>query len=297
MISLRRISISVGACCLLAAVIVPVVALAHGGAGGRHGHARVSAFRWDRHVRRLCGPAAVGLSGGGHGFGHYRRVLPAYRDLSETQQHELQSACEKLAAAYKTERGAVRSAAKTWHETVQAARATLEGACPRPLYPIGPSGASGPTGPTGLGGPSQACKEARHAYREALRAADKTYREAASGARTAFGKALEEFDATVKAILAAATGRHHHHHVGTTGPTGPVGLGGHRHGHQPWSQPGGPPPAHHQPVGPTGPTGPTGATGPTGPSQSGGWQAGNGQQGSGGFEGEYAGHEGRRRGR
>jgi hypothetical protein len=305
--SLRRILIPLAACCVVGAVAIPVVALAHGGGGRRGPHDARSASR----SRQLCREVGVPLSGrtghAGRGAGY---------GLSEAQIQALQSACNTLASAYTTERSALDAAATTRLQAVEAARTQLLGVCPVPRrhrrgrhhhrgFPTGPTGASGPTGPSGATGPTgpiyvitPACKEARKTYRAAIWAADKAFRQASEEAAQTLDTALAAFEATAQSVLGSGSWQRHHHGSGPTGPTGVTGpTWPRRH--------------HHEPTGPTGATGPTGVTGPTGPGSwrgqgngsgsgpGGGPQGGgnqNGQQGgSGGFEGEYTGQQGHHR--
>ena len=305
MLSLRRILIPLAACCAVGAVAIPVVALAHGGGGRRGPHSARSASR----ARQLCREVGVPLGGR---VGRPRRG--AGYGLSEAQVQALQGACNTLASAYTTERGALSAAATTRRQAVEAARSQLLSVCPLPRWrhrwhrhhhrgfgpPTGPTGATGPTGPISVITP--ACKEAWKAYDAATRAADKSFRQTAVEAAQKFETALSEFDAAVQSVLGSSSWWHRHG-AGPTGPTGSTGPSW-PHGHR------------HERTGATGPTGaagPTGATGPTGP---GSWQGqgngsggqhgggsspndqqggGDGQQSGGGFEGEYTGQQGRHR--
>jgi hypothetical protein len=310
MLSLRRVMILLGVCC--AAVAVPVVALAHGGGGGSRHHARASHARAASRARQICRQVGVSLSGRSDGALH-----GGYPNgLTEAQVQALQAACNKLAAAYTTERSADSTALMTRQQAIEAARTQLRSVCPRRRHrrhhrrhhgigPTGPTGPTGPiysipTGPTGPIGSSHACKEARKTYEAAVGAADSAYLQATGEAAKTFNAALTEFEATAQTILGSGALHHRHHRGGPTGPTGASGPTGPIWRH------------HHWPVGPTGrtgPTGPTGATGPTGPTGPGQWhQPGgggngswpnnggpqnspNGQGGSGNYEREYRSHE------
>jgi hypothetical protein len=313
--SLRRILIPLAVCCAVGVVAIPVVALAHGG-GGRGGRGGPRSARSASRARQLCREVGVPLDGrtghAGRGAGY---------GLSEAQIQALQSACNTLAAAYTTERSVLDTAATTRRQAVEAAHAQLLSVCPVPrrhrrrhhhhrgFPPTGPTGASGPTGPSGTTGPTgpiyvitPPCKEARKTYRAAILAADKVFWQASEEAAQTLDAALAAFEATAQSTLGSGSWQRHHHGSGS-GPTGPTGVTGpiwpRRH--------------HHEPTGPTGATGPTGVTGPTGPGSwrgqgngqgqgpgAGGPQGSgspNGQQGggSGGFEGEYTGQQGRHR--
>jgi hypothetical protein len=284
--SSRRMLTVLGACVAVAAISVPVVALAHGGGASRRKYALAAS-----HARQICRQAGVSLSGQSsdhHGRGH--------GGLSEAQVQALQTACDKLAAVYTTQRAADSAAFKTWRETVEAARAQLNSVCPPPRRrhhhhrhhgtgatgPTGPSGITGPTGPTGS---SAACREALKVYATAVKAASKIYRQAISTATSTLDTALEEFDTTVETVLGSGS---MHHHRGTF-PTGPTGPSGYEHGHR----------HHYGPEGPTTPTGPTGPSGATGPSGTTGptWQTGpqSGYQHQyGGPDEQQGGHHGHR---
>ena len=95
MLSSRRVLTLLGTCCAMAAVAMPVVALAHGG-GGRQ------SARSLRGPERTCGEVGVSLGRGPHG-GPYGN---GHSSLSEAQVTALQTACNNLASAYATERGA-----------------------------------------------------------------------------------------------------------------------------------------------------------------------------------------------
>src|SRR5271168_1930926 len=96
MLSSRRVLPLLLSTCAVAAVAMPVVALAHGsGGGGRR------SIRSLTRAERLCGELGVFVNGRSHGD----RPLSAGRtQLNATQLQELTSACQKLASAYASER-------------------------------------------------------------------------------------------------------------------------------------------------------------------------------------------------
>ncbi|HVR05421.1 MAG TPA: hypothetical protein VMS02_05220 [Solirubrobacteraceae bacterium] len=113
----------------MAAVAVPVVALAQGGGDAPRPYvAHLSAKR----AERIC--AEVGVSLGKRIHGRFRRNHVDGGWLSETQVQELQAACEKLATAL---------------GEFDASMQSILGSGP-PHHPVGgPTGPTGPTGPFG----------------------------------------------------------------------------------------------------------------------------------------------------
>lgn len=247
MLSSRRVLTLLGACCAVAAVATPVVALAHGGRGGER-----KASGWLSGAEQTCGE--VGISLNGHSYSGLHNDGLSY--LSQAQIQALETACNKLGPAYAAERSADSAASAAWQQALAAALTQLNKVCPQWHHhhghhwggPTGPTGDGGLTGPTGATGPSTACKEARKTYDAAIKAADKAYRQASNTTAKTFDAALTEFETAVEPLLGSDSIHHHHHWpTGATGPTGPTGPTG--------------------ATGPTGGTGPTGATGMTGPWQ------------------------------
>jgi Collagen triple helix repeat (20 copies) len=296
MLASRRVLSLLGACGALAAAATPVVALAHGGDKGRGFHGQDTGRGLGQRLsdpEQTCREVGVSLSGRPISGHHEFRHIP----FTEAQSKELQEACTTLAAAFATERSAVSKAAMTKQEALQKAVKALPEGCPprhhrrrrhhRHFGPTGQTGATGPTGTTGTTGPtgatgssgstgstgstgatgpsSKACKEARKAFREAVEAADKKFREETSEAGKALRKALMEFDEKVQPLFESPS--MHRHYPQPTGPTGTTGS-----------------------TGSTGATGTTGSTGPgTAPSHepsSGSWQQ---QGGSGAWGGQQSG--------
>jgi len=145
MLSSRRVLALLVASCAVAAVTMPVVALAHGGSGGRR------SGRSHGNPAQICRQVGVSLSGSSR--------APRYdgqNGLTEAQLQEVKIACTKLAAAYATERSAVGPALSAEQQALVAAFTQLNGVCPRsfhrPPHGSGPTGASGVTGPTGTTG-------------------------------------------------------------------------------------------------------------------------------------------------
>jgi hypothetical protein len=167
MLSLRRILIPLGLCCAVAAVAVPVVALAHGGRDHPpRDLTRISAHRAEQICARVG--VALGFSGRAsdwRGRNHFRRDHFDGGRLSETQVQELQAACNKLAAAlgeFDTTVQGIVGSGFAHHPPVGSGPTGATGPTgpfgghhhpPKcgggPTGPTGPTGATGPTGPTG----------------------------------------------------------------------------------------------------------------------------------------------------
>ena len=255
MLSSRRVLTLLIASCAVAAVAMPVVALAHGGGGPqrRFGHPQSGPKQVCRKVGvSLSGSAHSGLPGDGHG------------SLTEPQVQALQAACDKLAPAYATELSTDGVALSSLHQAIEAALAHLTGVCPlsgrhgghHEAGPTGPTGATGATGSTGSTGAmgSTACMEARKASSAAVTAAEQSFRQTTNEARKTFAPALKEFEVTVDATLGSGL-RHPHHHgrhggngstgaSGSTAATGDSGATGVT-GHEPPRDHGGPGPGSH----------------------------------------------------
>ncbi len=257
MLSSHRVLTVLAASGAVAALAMPVVAIAHDGGGGGRGPSRSLSG-----AKRICREVGEPLGGASHSGLHDN----GYGSLTETQVTELKTACAKLASAYKIEREEDLAAFKANQLALGPELAQLNAACPgrhdhwhHGRDTSGATGATGSTGSTGSTGatgvvnetvpaPTIACEEARSKVKETKA----TYRQARKAAATKFDPVLTEFEATVKAILGPdpAYGHHHHHRGGTTGPTGWSGSTGS--------------------TGSTGTTGSTGATGPTLPTGPGG---------------------------
>jgi hypothetical protein len=190
-----RVTACCAVCSAIFAATLPGAALAHGGsAWGYHGHG----LR-DTGFAGLCGRAGAPLSvhradASDHG--------PS--GLSEEQIAELRAACEKLVGPYDSLRGAQEAASKAFWETVEAARAKLDEACPALRDAQGSwSWESSELGPE--------CQEALRSYVAAVRAAQENYRIAVEPAFKAFETAFAEFEAAVKPILEQLGNVDHHH--------------------------------------------------------------------------------------
>ena len=252
MLSSHRALTLVAASGAVAAVAMPVAALAHGDRGGR----RRSAHSLSG-PKRICRQVGVPLTASSHGDLHAN----GYGRLTATQIEDLQTACNQLAEAYTTEHNEDTTA----FTALEPELSQLNAACPRShghhghhghhgSATTGSTGSTGPSGTTGVVAealPSAACEEARNAFR----AADETYRLKRKEAASAFDKALATFDETVTATLGTDVAHgHHHRRSGSTGSTGWTGPSG-------WSGPSG----SSGSTGSTGSMAPTLPTGPTGP--------------------------------
>src|SRR5271167_1501476 len=152
MVSSHRVLALFGTCCAVAAVATPVVALAHSGRGGDH-----------RSGPKPSGPEQTCKEVGVSLNGHARGGLHAYGlgGLSAEQVKALETACNKLASAYATERSADSAAFKTEQQALETALTQLNKVCPRSHrhhrhHQRGLAARhhrSDPTGPTGLTGP------------------------------------------------------------------------------------------------------------------------------------------------
>jgi hypothetical protein len=247
MLSSHRVLTLLAASGAVAAVAMPVAALAHGGGGGRRSAQSLSA------PKRICSKVGVPLDGSSHGGTHANGYGYGYGygSLTETQVAALKTACEKLAPGYVAEHSADMAALNANQAALEPELAQLNTACPRwhghdrrhgsgATGSTGATGATGSTGPVGESPPTVACEEARNAFDAKVKETEPKYRQAENVAATVFDVALTEFEETVKATVGSGftQGRHHHHHHGTgsTGSTGSTGANG--------------------PTLPTGPTGP-----------------------------------------
>jgi hypothetical protein len=264
MLSSRRVLTLLGASGAVAAVAMPVVALAHQSGGGGRGSAHSLST-----PKQICRMVGVPLNGNSHSARHANDSA----SLTETQVQEMKTACAKLAAAYAVERSAEKAAFTANQQALEPELAQLNSACPRrhdhghhghggtgstgSTGATGDTGATGSTGATtssdsgssgstGATGPTTACQVARTAFEAKVRATRPAYKQAKTEIRTAFETALTEFNATASATLGPdfAHGHHHHHHHERTPPGGSTGSTG--------------------ATGSTGSTGSTGATGATG---------------------------------
>src|SRR5271168_1428160 len=139
MLSSRRVLPLLLSTCAVAAVVMPVVALAHGsGGGGRR------STRSLTRAERLCGELGVFVNGRSHGD---YLVGARHTQLNETQVQELTSACQKLASAYAIQRTAEGAPLNAEHQALKAALIQLDGVCP--AWPGHHGDGSGPTGATG----------------------------------------------------------------------------------------------------------------------------------------------------
>jgi hypothetical protein len=250
MLSSRRVLTLLGASGAVAAVAMPVVALAHQGGGGGRGSAHSLSA-----PKQICRMVGVPLNGNSHSARHANSSA----SLTEMQVQEMNTACAKLAAAYAVERSAAKAVFTANQQALEPELAQLNSACPRPHHHHGhhghggtgstgstgatgdsgatgstgasASGDSGSSGSTGATGPTTACQQARTAFEAKMTATRPAYRHAETEIRTAFETALTEFNATASATLGPDFSYGHHHHErtppgGSTGSTGSTGATG-----------------------------------------------------------------------
>ncbi len=203
----------------LTAMGAPGVAQAHHGRrqfGRRFASGRrdVSGGGQGQSVQFLCAEEGVPLNAHAYQIAH-----PAWADqspsgLTEAQNKELVSACEKLATAYGARRNTDRAASKTLWEAVKADAAKLDEACPALTEHHTPG-----SPPSEL---SMACKEALKSFWTAVHEAHKTYRAAIEAAGKTYDEALTEFETATASIVASldAPQTQHVYHPGAYGVPG-----------------------------------------------------------------------------
>jgi hypothetical protein len=220
-IRFRAATVVVAALALMA-MGAPGVAQAHHGRGqsGRRfasGHGDAPGGRQAQSVQFLCAEDGVPLNGHAYQIAHAPRPDQSPSGLTETQNKELMSACEKLAAAAAVRRTADQAASKTSWEAVKAAAAKLDEACPALTEHHLPG-----SPPSEL---SPACKEALKSFWTAVHEAHATDRAAIEAAAKPYDEALAEFETATAAIVASldAPQTQHIYHQGAHGATGMQG--------------------------------------------------------------------------
>ena len=225
MIRFRAATVVLSALTLMA-MGAPGVAQAHHGRrqfGRRFASGRrdVSGGGQGQSAQFLCAEEGVPLNGHAYQIAHAAWAGQSTSGLTETQNKELASACEKLATANGVRRQADQAAAKASWEAVKADAAKLDEACPALTEHHTPG-----SPPSEL---SAACKEALKSFWTAVHEAHATYRAATEAAAKPYDEALTEFEtatASIVASLDAPQTQHVYHQGADGGPGGGSGAGG-----------------------------------------------------------------------